>query len=123
MPRVSLSCPSLGVLVMSADAFFTFSEPYCKLLPTVILDCIDADPTAPLAKRFRLCARHTLVPGLQRVSGLLEAHSAVVEVPPTEWCDLLVAVGLWKFGWWSLFVWRAFRWFFWGQWCCLAVET
>eukprot|EP01052_Picozoa_sp_SAG31_P033127 SAG31_NODE_3706_length_3971_cov_7.584969_3_plen_279_part_00 len=92
-----------AALITLADAFITNSEPWSNLLPTVIFDCIDADPTAPLAKRFRLCARHTLVPGLQRVSGLLEAHSAVVEVPPTEWCDLLFAVGLWKFGLWSLF--------------------
>ena len=28
------------------------------------------------------------------MSGLLEAHSAVVEPPPTEWCDLFFAVGL-----------------------------
>ena len=82
-----------AALVNAADTFFATSEPWSKLLPTVILDCIDADPTAPLAKRFRLCARHTLLPGLQRVSGLLEAHSAVVEVPPTEWCDLFFAVG------------------------------
>ena len=109
------ACDSAAAaLVNIGDAFFKASEPWSKLLPTVILDCIDADPTAPLAKRFRLYARHTLVPGLQRVSGLLEAHSAVVEVPPIEWCDLLFAVGLWMFGWWSLFAWRAFRWLFGG---------
>eukprot|EP01052_Picozoa_sp_SAG31_P061499 SAG31_NODE_20569_length_570_cov_3.377919_1_plen_167_part_10 len=67
----SEACDSAAAaLVNAADTFFATSEPWSKLLPTVILDCIDADPTAPLAKRFRLCARHTLVPGLQRVSGL-----------------------------------------------------
>ena len=48
-----------AALVETALTFITTSEPWSKLLPTVILDCIDADPTAPLAKRFRLYARHT----------------------------------------------------------------
>ena len=54
-------------------------------LPEAILGYIAANPAGTLAARFRLYARHSIVPGMQRVSELLRAHAAVVEVPSTEW--------------------------------------
>eukprot|EP01052_Picozoa_sp_SAG31_P014446 SAG31_NODE_897_length_11148_cov_15.102815_14_plen_172_part_00 len=54
-------------------------------LPEAILSYIAANPASTLATRFRLYVRHALVPSMQRVSELLHAHAAVVELPPTTW--------------------------------------
>lgn len=80
-------------VVGNSDIATTFSKPYSRILPAVILDCIAADPTTPLAQRFRLFARHVLVHGMRQVSDMLQAHAAVVETPPMEWCGLLIDVG------------------------------
>ena len=74
-----------SVVVAGADVIIYSTQAYCRELPQAILDCIAADPTAPLARKFRLYARHSFVPGMRQVSNLLEAHAAVVELPPMEW--------------------------------------
>eukprot|EP01052_Picozoa_sp_SAG31_P015248 SAG31_NODE_975_length_10623_cov_7.244964_7_plen_218_part_00 len=83
-----------AIVVSTSDSFIAASQPYGRILPAAILDCIAANPTAPLAQRFRLFARHALVHGMRCVSELLEAHAAVVEPPPIDWCGLRFHVGL-----------------------------
>eukprot|EP01052_Picozoa_sp_SAG31_P038172 SAG31_NODE_5050_length_2775_cov_2.843423_2_plen_193_part_00 len=75
-----------AVVVSAGDAHSTATQPYSRVLPTVILDYIAANPTSLLAERFRLFARHALVHGMRQISGLLEAHAAVVEPPSVDWC-------------------------------------
>eukprot|EP01052_Picozoa_sp_SAG31_P053819 SAG31_NODE_13989_length_833_cov_0.983651_1_plen_181_part_00 len=95
----ALNDSATGFVVAISDFILMMSQPWCGTLPAAILDCIEADPTTALAKQFRLFARHGLVPGLRQVSGLLEAHSAVVELPPTDWCGVLFekVLGQWSF--------------------------
>eukprot|EP01052_Picozoa_sp_SAG31_P001933 SAG31_NODE_65_length_28565_cov_8.402914_14_plen_173_part_00 len=71
--------------VSAVDPFYYIPHAYCRELPEAILDYIAADPMAPLARQFRLYARHSLVHGLRQVSTMLEAHAAVVELPSLEW--------------------------------------
>eukprot|EP01052_Picozoa_sp_SAG31_P045448 SAG31_NODE_8298_length_1478_cov_2.292966_2_plen_336_part_00 len=54
-------------------------------LPDAIVNYIEANPASKLAARFRLYARRSIVLAMQRVSELLHAHVAVMELPPTEW--------------------------------------
>lgn len=77
--------PAAYVLA-NADITFYMSKPYAGPLPTGILDWIATDPTASLAQRFREFVRCSLLYRLEQVSQLLEAHDAVVETPPMEWC-------------------------------------
>ena len=72
-------------------------------LPEAILGYIAANPAGTLAARFRLYARHSIVPGMQRVSELLRAHAAVVEVPPTEWLVSKFPQEVWQFNTGELF--------------------
>eukprot|EP01052_Picozoa_sp_SAG31_P027951 SAG31_NODE_2658_length_5286_cov_2.941585_3_plen_169_part_00 len=85
--EASISAASLAV--STADTFTFMSKPLSKLLPETILDFVAADPTTPLARQFRLYVQNSWVFGMRRLSKLLEAHSAVMELPPTEWCARL----------------------------------
>eukprot|EP01052_Picozoa_sp_SAG31_P028854 SAG31_NODE_2821_length_5040_cov_14.991500_3_plen_179_part_00 len=67
----------------------------CTELPTAIHDHIAADPTASLAHQFRLYVRHTLLPSMQRIQGLMDAHGALVELPPISFLMERFPSGLW----------------------------
>eukprot|EP01052_Picozoa_sp_SAG31_P036409 SAG31_NODE_4540_length_3153_cov_3.328422_1_plen_501_part_00 len=81
-----LSCASAAASVLGmSDLFSWASQPYCRELPTAIIDHLAADPTVPLARHFRLHVCHSLLPAMRRVQELLDAHGAVVEGPPVAW--------------------------------------
>eukprot|EP01052_Picozoa_sp_SAG31_P021982 SAG31_NODE_1727_length_7429_cov_4.342701_3_plen_281_part_00 len=82
-------------VIAMADSFILYSQPYCSELPTGLRDYLAADPTTPLARRFRFYVRHCLLPTTQRVQELLNAHGAVVETPPRAWMDEHFPAGLW----------------------------
>eukprot|EP01052_Picozoa_sp_SAG31_P010363 SAG31_NODE_567_length_14028_cov_4.022328_2_plen_210_part_00 len=91
--RISETFDSCAAYVLAnADIAFYTSKPYARPLPAGILECIAADPTAPFASRFRHFVRCSFLYRLEQVSQLLEAHAAVVEAPPTEWCACLYHV-------------------------------
>eukprot|EP01052_Picozoa_sp_SAG31_P041880 SAG31_NODE_6476_length_2003_cov_2.075630_2_plen_255_part_00 len=68
-----------------ADIFFHSSSPLSRHLPEAIARSFVADPTSPSVESFRRYVRHQLVPSMQRIFALLEAHSSVVGSPPLEW--------------------------------------
>eukprot|EP01052_Picozoa_sp_SAG31_P009123 SAG31_NODE_474_length_15176_cov_7.362340_1_plen_281_part_10 len=74
-----------AVVLASADHTAAYTFPFCRELPTGILEVCVADPTAALALRYRLYIQHQFVPCLRKITGLLDAHAAVVDLPPTEW--------------------------------------
>lgn len=98
--EASICAASLAV--GKADFYIFMTKPLSKLLPETILDFIAADPTTPLARQFRLYVQNSWVFGMRRLSKLLEAHSAVMELPPTEWCasSLHTAIVLSTCLWW-----------------------
>eukprot|EP01052_Picozoa_sp_SAG31_P042101 SAG31_NODE_6579_length_1964_cov_5.426273_2_plen_251_part_00 len=59
----------------------------CRDLPEVIHDYIATDPTSTLAVRYRLYCRHCILPAMQQVRQLLEAHASVVETPPNKFLE------------------------------------
>eukprot|EP01052_Picozoa_sp_SAG31_P022755 SAG31_NODE_1828_length_7159_cov_58.418980_5_plen_704_part_00 len=85
-----------SMVIATSNAYGYYAEPFCSEIPTVILDYLTADPTALLARRFRLYVRHSLLPSLQRVQGLMDVHGAVVESPPTAWMSLKFPEGYWN---------------------------
>ena len=63
------------------DAFeVTQSQPFTHELPHAIMDIIAADPTSSIAVKYRNYVKTVLLPLCQRVTGILRAHSAVIEV-------------------------------------------
>eukprot|EP01052_Picozoa_sp_SAG31_P050216 SAG31_NODE_11360_length_1039_cov_1.084043_1_plen_217_part_10 len=83
------------VIAMS-DVFTWMSQPFCKELPASILGHLAADPTTPLASRVRLHMRHSLLPDMQRVQELLDAHGALVETPSVAWMEEQFPHGKWN---------------------------
>eukprot|EP01052_Picozoa_sp_SAG31_P037040 SAG31_NODE_4713_length_3014_cov_13.907033_2_plen_161_part_00 len=78
-----------GYAINSADISYCAAHPCCAELPASIIECISADPTGSLAHQFRRYVRHSFLHEMRRVSSLLEAHAAVVELPPIDWCVAL----------------------------------
>ena len=63
------------------DAFeVTQSQPFTHELPHAIMDIIAADPTSSIAVKYRNYVKTVLLPLCRRVTGILRAHSAVIEV-------------------------------------------
>ena len=62
------------------DAFEAFSQPFTQELPHAIIDIIAADPTSSVAVKYRNYVKTVLLPLCRRVTGILRAHSAVIEV-------------------------------------------
>eukprot|EP01052_Picozoa_sp_SAG31_P037909 SAG31_NODE_4972_length_2825_cov_2.318782_3_plen_189_part_00 len=83
-------------VIIRAHVSIYLSQPYCRPLPAVVLEHIAADPSAPLAQRFRLFVRHAWLHGMKQVGELLQAHMAVVETPPREWCACCFSRFVWR---------------------------
>ena len=62
------------------DAFEAVSQPFTQELPHAIMDTIAADPTSSIAVKYRHYVKTVLLPLCQRVTAILRAHSAVIEV-------------------------------------------
>ena len=62
------------------NAFESVSQPFTQELPHAIVDVIAADPTSSIAVKYRNYVKTVLLPLCQRVTGILRAHSAVIEV-------------------------------------------
>ena len=62
------------------DAFETLSQPFTQELPHAIVDIIAADPTSSVAVKCRNYVKTVLLPLCRRVTDILRAHSAVIEV-------------------------------------------
>ena len=62
------------------DTFEALSQPFTQELPHAIIDIIAADPTSSIAVKYRSYVKTVLLPLCQRVTGILRAHSAVIEV-------------------------------------------
>ena len=58
----------------------TVSQPFTQELPHAIMDIIAADPTSSVAVKVRNYVKTVLLPLCRRVTGILRAHSAVIEV-------------------------------------------
>ena len=56
------------------------SQPFAHELPHAIMDIIAADPTSSIAVKYRNYVKTVLLPICRRVTGILRAHSAVIEV-------------------------------------------
>ena len=82
--------------IAGQDLMTWSSQPFTSELPAGILECVSADPTTALAHRFRLYVRHSLLAGMLRVVKLLDAHAAVVELPPTSWLKAKFPEELWN---------------------------
>eukprot|EP01052_Picozoa_sp_SAG31_P048922 SAG31_NODE_10468_length_1135_cov_1.033784_2_plen_214_part_00 len=83
---VFLACDSPSAFAISStDILFHSSAPLSRHLPEEIARSFAADPTSPLVESFRRYVRHQLLPSMQRIFALLEAHSSVVGSPPLEW--------------------------------------
>ena len=58
----------------------SLSQPFTQELPHAIRDIITADPTSSIAVKYRNYVKTVLLPLCRRVTGILRAHSAVIEV-------------------------------------------
>ena len=68
--------------IQSFDAFAAMAQPLTQELPHAIMNIIAADPTSSIAVKYRNYIKTVLLPPCQRVTCILRAHSAVIEV----WC-------------------------------------
>eukprot|EP01052_Picozoa_sp_SAG31_P022574 SAG31_NODE_1800_length_7238_cov_4.818602_10_plen_222_part_00 len=80
-------CSAATFVVPNADITIYMPQPMCRELPTAIFTHMAANPTSLVAHRFRLYARHVLVPSMQRISDIYEAHGSVVEMPSRAWLE------------------------------------
>ena len=62
------------------DAFGSVSQPFTQELPHAMMNIIAADPTSSIAVKYRNYVKTVLLPLCRRVTGILRAHSAVIEV-------------------------------------------
>jgi hypothetical protein len=81
-----LAMPSAAACsILNIDMVHTLQQPYCDELPHAILDVVAADPTGSIADSYRRYIRTVWVPAVQHLADVLEAHSAVIEWPTSEW--------------------------------------
>ena len=62
------------------DMIISVSQPLTHELPWIIMDIIAADPTSSIAVKYRNYIKTVLLPLCRRVTGILRAHSAAIEV-------------------------------------------
>ena len=62
------------------DGFESVSKPFTQELPHAIMNIIAADPTSSIAVKYRNYVKTVLLPLCRRMTGILRAHSAVIEV-------------------------------------------
>ena len=53
--------------------------PYARLFRESLLENMAAEPSAPLARRFRMFVNHRLVPTMAEVAGLLHESGTLLE--------------------------------------------
>eukprot|EP01052_Picozoa_sp_SAG31_P020329 SAG31_NODE_1523_length_8012_cov_39.769240_4_plen_261_part_00 len=59
--------------------------PYVEELPRAFFELLAGDLDGLLAEDYRSYIRHEVKPVLERVTGIVHAHYAAIEVPPLEW--------------------------------------
>eukprot|EP01052_Picozoa_sp_SAG31_P024105 SAG31_NODE_2027_length_6639_cov_10.777676_8_plen_353_part_00 len=74
-----------GTAVSSLALLVLVSQPYTSEMPHSIVSCVASDPDSPLARLHQLFVRNSLLPSMREVARLLRAHSALMELPPTQW--------------------------------------
>eukprot|EP01052_Picozoa_sp_SAG31_P021755 SAG31_NODE_1698_length_7500_cov_3.644778_6_plen_288_part_00 len=74
-----------GTAVASLFVMTLTSQPHTCEIPQAIAKYFQADPASPLAHRYRLFVRHSLLPSMRRVTRLIEKHAALIELPPIAW--------------------------------------
>eukprot|EP01052_Picozoa_sp_SAG31_P009785 SAG31_NODE_523_length_14545_cov_4.805067_2_plen_314_part_00 len=90
-------CSAAGAAVSFASAMAITSQPFATEIPQALADYIAAEPTSKLAHRYRFFVRHCLVPCMHDVGRLLQAHGALVELPPIEWLKEKFPIEGWQF--------------------------
>eukprot|EP01052_Picozoa_sp_SAG31_P023083 SAG31_NODE_1874_length_7020_cov_57.579541_6_plen_324_part_00 len=95
-PNHFYAAHSAAAFAVSAQDVFTWkSQPFSEELPTTILEFLAANTTEPLARRFRLYVRHSLLPSMRRAVALFDAHGAVMQAPPVSWMKAKFPDGTW----------------------------
>eukprot|EP01052_Picozoa_sp_SAG31_P001867 SAG31_NODE_63_length_28659_cov_23.074685_2_plen_213_part_00 len=77
---------SAAAVAISAEHAYTFiAKPITEELPRLIFSTIVAEPMSELAANWRNYARHSFIPGVMKITALLEAHASVLGWPDPEW--------------------------------------
>lgn len=80
------AAPSVVAFVISySDAAIAMSQPYNREFPVQVMKVLEADPSADVAVLYRRYVTVVLMPLLNRVSAILNAHSSSMEWPSKVW--------------------------------------
>ena len=74
--------------IVCFDSYEAASQPHTHELPRDLMDLIASDPTSSLAVTYRNYVKTVLLPLCRRVTGILRAHSAAIEV----WCHSHICI-------------------------------
>jgi hypothetical protein len=65
-------------------AMMTLKLPYMRMFRKSLLETMAADPSAPLARHFRMFVEHRLMPAMAEVAELLHESGTLLEWPTAE---------------------------------------
>eukprot|EP01052_Picozoa_sp_SAG31_P025538 SAG31_NODE_2242_length_6109_cov_18.408819_8_plen_248_part_00 len=78
-------CSRAIMEIATADSRAYFGKMYARELPTAFFELIAADLDGALAMEYRNYIRHQVKPCLDRITSILHANFAAIELPPLEW--------------------------------------
>eukprot|EP01052_Picozoa_sp_SAG31_P060241 SAG31_NODE_19439_length_602_cov_0.765408_1_plen_116_part_00 len=78
-----------------------FGMPYVQELPQFFFDVMADDVDGPLANDYRSYIRREVKKHLDRITDVMHAHFAAIEIPPVSWLmETFPKVGPTKFSTW-----------------------
>ena len=85
MSVLNVTSPAVVDIYAQDTAAAIVKHPYARELPQAFLDLMAADLDGPLADDFRGYIRHEVKPIVDRISDVMQAHSAAIEAPSLDW--------------------------------------
>eukprot|EP01052_Picozoa_sp_SAG31_P015947 SAG31_NODE_1039_length_10212_cov_8.897063_6_plen_273_part_01 len=82
---VYFGCSKAIMEIATADSMAYFGKMYARELPTAFFELIAANLDGALAMEYRNYIRHQVKPCLDRITSILHANFAAIELPPLEW--------------------------------------